>query len=388
MLELAIGCATLRLLLGPTAGWLSYDWLDARIVALERVGRTGAAAIISLLLLCGACAVVQPLLTPTHWGICYAALAQNPFALDQPSGCAYRRLTPLLSYCLGLRGDRIVWTNLLLAWLLIASIYAYFRRTAPRPGDAFFAATTMTFSMVTYSTLFNPGYCDTLTYLLVFVLWRVRSRARLFYPLFLLCLLNREGVAFLVPWFAFLAISESTHKRHTTLEILAGYGTSLGLYVLFRAWVASHTPGPMLDADLFVAPLRIDPLHWVRRSFGYWGIGAFSVFKLLWAIPLVAMHSLWQTGRRRDAMSMLLLLGCALAQLVLAFDTSRLLTLSFMVMVVALLHLFETDAHGFRGWVGWLVLGNLAVPDLYTAENIVAVMRSPLSARLTAYVAR
>jgi hypothetical protein len=64
------------------------------------------------------------------------------------------------------------------------------------------------------------------------------------------------------------------------------------------------------------------------------------------------------------------------AQMVIAFDTSRMLTLSFPVMLISLNYLMRTKACCFRVWATPLFLMNLLIPQLYTAAASIEVMHS------------
>ena len=81
--------------------------------------------------------------------------------------------------------------------------------------------------------------------------------------------------------------------------------------------------------------LRDDPLHYLRMTAGRQAIGWYSVFGWLWAIPLAAACSMWRRGDRRGVASLLVLALATGSQLIVAYDTSRLLTLGFVGMVVA-----------------------------------------------------
>lgn len=359
---------------GATLGQLSYSWLDSCIERLEhRFGPRTWAMILAAILMIAAAIYSRPAIHTSALGTAYAQLASNPFG-TAPNPVGYRILTPLISYCIGLRGELIIVTNLLFAGLFIFLIYRYFRKVSPRPGDAFLAAATITFSLVTLTTLYYGGYCDSLTYLIIFLMWRTRKRAVLFYLLLFLGLVNRESIAFLIPWFAFLTYQEATSNRRWMIESVIGLSLSLGLYLVFReSMMAGRTV--MYSSDFYLKPMLSDPLIWIRRSVLNWPIGLFSVFKLMWAAVVVAAVALWQEGRRREVSSFILLLLCAGTQLAVAYDTSRLLTMGFMVMILSLDYLFKENAGGFRKWAGWVLLGSLAVPPLYTTSEHIIVMQ-------------
>jgi hypothetical protein len=54
---------------------------------------------------------------------------RNPLPVGVENDLAYRVLTPLVSYLVGLRGEGVVITNLLFAWLLLMILYRELRRS-------------------------------------------------------------------------------------------------------------------------------------------------------------------------------------------------------------------------------------------------------------------
>jgi hypothetical protein len=318
---------------------------------------------------------VRPGSEPVELGRLYADLSLDPLAFDRASPVGFRILTPLLSWALGLRGAAIMWTNLGLATLLLGLVFVGFRRRAPRPGDALLVAASLAFSLVTLSTVFSPSYCDPATYLAVLGLWWLRERRVAFFAVFLLGLLNRESIAFLVPWFAFVELGQSERKARSAAIQLAGYGLVFALYFGFRAFVAARTE-VAFDLAYYLGPLRDDPLHYLRMTAGRQAIGWFSVFGWLWAIPGAAIFSMWRRGDRLGVASLLVLGVVTGSQLVFAYDTSRLLTLGFVGMIVAFEDLCEHDALRFRDWLPWLLLLQWVTPHVRTAQQRVWVMDS------------
>jgi hypothetical protein len=350
--------------------------LDRIVLGGEaRLGRLGFAAAVALGLMALAAVSVRPGSEPVELGRLYAALSLDPLGFARANPVGFRILTPLLSWALGLRGDAIMWTNLALATLLLGVVFAGFRHRAPRPGDALLAASSLAFSLVTLSTLFSPSYCDPATYLAVLGMWWLRERRVAFFALFFLGLLNRESIAFLLPWFAFVELSRSDRRLRSACIQLAGYGLVFAAYFAFRAFVAARAE-VAFDLDYYLAPLREDPLLYLRMTVGCQAIGAFSVFGWLWAIPLAAAVSLARRGDRRGLVSLIVLAVVTWSQLVFAYDTSRLLTLGFVGMVVAFEELCEHDALRFRDWVPWLLLVQWVTPHVRTAQQRVWTMES------------
>ncbi|UCE25561.1 MAG: hypothetical protein JSU74_05815, partial [Candidatus Zixiibacteriota bacterium] len=152
-----------------------------------------------------------------------------------------------------------------------------------------------------------------------------------------------------------------------------------------RQWVT-------LQADIqyslgyYLGILKDDPLRLIRTTFYYQPIGLFSVFKALWVFPCVAAVAWWKRKNYKSLLGIAIILISVYAQLFVAFDTSRLFTLGFMVMLVSLEFLFDTDFAGFRRWAFWAVLFNLAIPQVYTAGKIIEVWQTLSSAAVSSWL--
>lgn len=350
--------------------------LDSFLVQSEsRVGRVFVASIIALLLFGIAAIYAVPATHTVALGQTFAKMAEQPFTFDTHSLLVYRILTPWISYAIGLRGELIIVTNLIFAYMLIGLVYLYFRQKSIYPTDALFAAAVITFSLVTLTTIYYGGYTDSATYLIIFIMWWSRRYRLIFYSAFLLGLFNRESILFLVPWFIFVYYKESRSRLRFWLEQLVGFGATLGLYLLFREWISSQQTASY-PGTYYLDRFLEQPLEIFGQSFLFQGLGLFTVFKILWVIPVAAAISLFKNGRQYEAYGMLILILSCMSQLFFAFDSSRMATLGYLVMIVALKHLFETNVYNFRSWAAYLLLGNLIVPQLYTARDIIEVMKS------------
>jgi hypothetical protein len=352
-----------------------FSWFESTALWLEaRFGRA-AAVCAALGLLVAASLYVRPAVQTVALGNLYARMAGDPFTLIDGSYVGFRILAPLLSWLLGFRGQLIIVFNLLTAFVLLVLVYVYFRRRSPNPVDALFATAVVAFSLVTLTTIYYGGYTDSLTYLIVFLMWWARKKPVAFYFLFMLGMLNRECMLFLMPWFFFLRWESRASFWKTAVEAGVGFALALVPYYFVRQWIAAQGEVPF-RAMYYLQPLLENPFYWLLKSYPHSGLGLFTVFKLLWVIPLVAAVGLWRDGERREVYSMAILLAGTSAQLILAFDSSRMLTLCFPVVLIGLVYLFRTNAFSFRGWAVPLLLGNLLVPQLYTAGHTVEIMSS------------
>lgn len=349
--------------------------IDNTLLICERkIGRYGTALLVAFLLLILAAIYVRPALETVTMGRAYSALSVDPFS-EQPNNIGYRILTPLISYVLGLRGELIIITNLLFAWAFLAAVYLYIRASYISAAEAVFGTAAFTFSLVTLTTIYYGGYCDSATYLIILGMWILRSNSKVFYILLFLGLLNRESILFLLPWFIFLGFSEADNKLRTGAKMLLGYGLVFVLYYLFRMWVSSFRPVG-LDFEYYFGPLIENPLALFNKSYGYQGLGYFTVFKGMWIFVFAAALSFWNKRMIRPLIEIFLILFFVWTQMFIAWDSSRMLTLAFPVMLISLLHLFKTNPYNFRNW-GYLVLFfNLIIPQMYTAAHVIEFMRS------------
>ncbi|MDD4052412.1 MAG: hypothetical protein PHR28_11020 [candidate division Zixibacteria bacterium] len=340
-----------------------------------RFGNQGWVFLVVFLLMLAASFYVRPGTNYYGHGVHFEALSRNPLDLRNGNVLGFRIMTPLLAFLVGLRGKSFILLNLVFAGVTIGAVYRYFRSRSNQPGDALFGAMCLTFSSVVLVTIYYAGFCDALTYLALFLMWRWRSRPLLFYPLLLAGVLNHESVLFTIPWFAYLKVSDASRKSAALAELLIGLGAVLLAYYLFRRWISLD--GEIgLTSGSYLRSFIADPLFAVKPAYLFYWVGLFSVFKLLWVFPLVAVVAMWKNGRRRDVYGIVILMACAVSQLAIAYDTTRMLTLGFLVLIIPLEYLFTTGTYRFRQWAPWVLIGNLLVPQLYTAANIVEIMHS------------
>lgn len=340
----------------------------------KRIGRIQFALLVALLLLILAAIYVRPAVDTVVLGNAYAELANDPFS-ESSNAVGFRILTPLISYALGLKGKLIIVTNLMLAFTFLFITFIYFRKKLSDPTDALLVTSVFAFSLVTLTTIYYGGYCDSATYLIVLGMWILRSRLVLFFALLLLGLLNRESIVFLLPWFVFLGIVESENKISTALKFTAGFALVFGLNYLFRIWVLSFRE-VAFGASYYLQPLLDDPLIYFKKSYEHQGLGFFTVFKATWIFVIVAVLSFWNKRMIRPLIEICLILFFVWTQMFIAWDSSRMLTLSYPVMLISLLHLFKTNPYNFRSWGYLAFFFSLIIPQMYTASNIIEFMRS------------
>jgi hypothetical protein len=336
----------------------------------------GAGFVVGLVLFVLACIYVRPgYQTETGLGQHYAALARDPFAFGQANPVAYRFLTPLISWAIGLRGGLVVVTNLVLAFLFIVAVYLCFRRLSERPADAGIAASVIAFSLVTLTTIYYSGFCDTLTYIIIFFMWWWRRKALPFWVLFVAGVFNRESIAFLVPWFLFIRfVDRKSLVRWLVADTIGLAAAGVIIYVV-RQWQTDHFR-IVYDSSYYLEPIKNELMFYFKKSWAEQILGLFSVFKLLWVIPIAAFLLYRRQRHHTEMISAVLLLLCAEAQLLIAFDSSRMLTMTFMLAMIAMVHLMRDNHKWIAKWAVPVLLWNLLVPQLYTAAHFIEYMHT------------
>ncbi len=353
--------------------------LDAALATLERrISLWGAAALVATALLALGALYVRPALEAVSHGVYYAELSRAPLSPgDNP--VAYRILTPLLAWLLGLRGNRILILNLLLAWATLALVYRHYRLRGRGPALALGYAAVLATTMPILFTIHVNGYTDAASYLLLFLLLACGENAWVFGGLVLLSLLNRESVAFVLP-FLLLLQARRTGKLWPSV---AASAVALALYLGVRYWLGTRAPDAQ-SAEFYLAPLLHDPLDWFRKASVAYYTGVFSAFKLLWALPVAA---LWLAARERRWLDLAVLASAivgALGQTVIAVDTSRMLCMAFPAVLLGLEALEpRLDEAARAPTLLGLVGANMLVPQLYVAGNAIYVMQTLLGYVLT-----
>ncbi len=376
MIEVAVVCLIIYWKRGVPAfapGWDAAErrWRERE----EKYGRLGLSLRVTVVLLLAAMIYTRLGTDCAYLGGQYAAMAGDPLALDNFKTVGYRILTPLIAWSVGLRGCGITVINLLVAGGLIWAVYDYFRRNARRVSDAPLAAAVMTSLFATLFTVYYAGYTDSTTYLLAFLMYRFRQRRLLFYALFGLALFNRESIVFLVPWLVWLNAREGHTRLPWLVDTIVGFGVAALPYAAFRWWVGQQVE-VSYSLSYYFEHLAENPFAVLQYGMETLPPGVFAAFKLLWLVPLLALVQAWKAHDRTMLGSLLLLLVVPALQLFIAADTTRLISLSFPSVLIGLHYLLQTNAMNVRRWIGWLVLGNLFVPNLAVAGAKIDTMHS------------
>lgn len=314
---------------------------------------------------------------PTYLGKYYAMLATDPFhpTADNPVG--HRILAPLVSWMIGWRGPYLLYTNLGFVLLLLAAVFLWMRRRGHGVLQAMLGTSVVAFSMTALTTLHYGGYPDALCYLLVFAAWCARRWWWLACSLFLLAMLAHESTVFLSPWLAVELARPDGERRRGWLRAGGAIAATVLAFFALRIGMEHAHPSVGYTTAFYLAPLMKDPLFWFRESAPHRWLGVAAAFNLCWLFALAAAAHLAVEGKRADAVRLLLPIVCALAQLFVAYDVTRLATLAFPSVLLGIEHLLRTDAWRARTWAPALVLGNFFVPQVNIAMGVIDRMGPP-----------
>jgi hypothetical protein len=343
------------------------------------LGCWGAGVVLGLFTLAIAAVYVTPAIGCVNHGCAFQDLSSAPFAFASDNAVKGRFLTPALAYFALLRGRFYIVLPLLVMVLLLASIYWMYRRNMKfARASALLVMLAIGFSTPVLFLLHFAGYVDVTSYLFIFLaILLIDSRFAAFWPLlFGLAVLNHESSALIAPFLLGLSAVKRGWLALLLDALLVGT-CLLGLLFLSRYIHSQGYPGFTLSFYLSVGRM-----HGAFESIAKMlPIGVFMSFKLFWCLPLIAIVI---RLRRRDYKTSVLIalpiLG-ALAQLLVAEDTSRLLGLSFPSILLACSVLRdEWGEPVFSKRLLVIFLWNLLVPQYYVGqERIVPMIPLPIS---------
>ncbi len=296
----------------------------------------------------GSCLLVAPSLEiGGGFEVDWQLMSQDPFALK--GRFPHRVLVPLLAWLLGYGGDGyLAFTHGLHVLLLASTCFVALRLGGGRL-DALLvgAAVAITAPTQMYKLHWN-GYSDPICYTLF--LWAMLSarRPQVFWPLFLVNLMNHELAGFLLPWLFFLRRREDARWRLDLVWI----GVTCGVYLAYYLWIKSQA-AQLFSADYFLS----HPLF-PGGTFAVWNLaGVHWVTTFGPVLALLAWHQRSQPSSGERWHLWLVLLG-VLVIFCIAFDWARHSNLLMLPLVVAMTRFCSA------GLVPRLVAGGLLVVTL------------------------
>ena len=313
---------------------LIWRWLLKVDIFMERVG-TGKklialALIVGVLLMALAAVYVAPRKEFTLLigrGYELAKLSETPFEFIPGNRMQLRILTPLIAYGVFLRGEHYVWMPIVIGVIFLSVVYGHFRWRGLSNVESLGVASLMAFSIPVSLMLVWVGFTDITSYLLL-LLCIVFIRRSAVWPIFYaLALLNHEANLFAAPWLVLLANMKDFKMKNCVKSLLLLIAAMAPMAV-YRYYVGFYG-GSVKYSIQYYSSVKF-AMNNLQNVAGYLFIGIIGAFRLFWVLPLLAIYHLWGVvGRRREAAWLILVIVCALAQLLFAHDITRLVGLAF-----------------------------------------------------------
>ncbi len=309
----------------------------------------------------------------------YARLSEQPFNFEQSNPLQYRILAPVIGYVTGFRGRALFpFIPLLFGWFLLSAIYIHYRKQAFTPTAALIFTAFIGFSNTLFIPLYSPGYTDTITYFFIFMAYAGAHKNILFGLLLGLAVFNHESALFAVPPLLVYFFYKHYHKNIMyKAQTLLWVAIPIVLYFLYRYYVSKQTKVE-LDHNYYLNTSNI--IYVIKRIVLLYPLGIFYAFRLFWFFPAYIVLRAAYKRELKNALPVFVFILFISLQLLIAYDITRLLCLSFPVILLC-----AEKAHkiwGDRKFVCFsvpLIIFNFLVPPYFiAAEGPVATMPVPL----------
>lgn len=289
-------------------------------------------------------------------GAHYASMSLSPF--EATTGWYYRRLlAPAIAHFLGFQGHFLFYLfSLALNFVLIFFVIAYIESEAvPLNIVHLLSITTSSFVILNFHI---QGFSDPLMFILFLISVTAVHDYESRLALIALALVTHEASAFvLLPLILFFF---PRRKLYSYLIVLALYFALLLLS--FKLNVKELISLQIvLDNKIGVGWLLEYPI----RALGGW----FVAYKLLWCIVIFA---LWKMVKAFD-LTRVLLISCLvlvspLALIFLCVDVSRFVGFGFLGLLMSYTFLLRSG-YGNNKFIRYIMLANIIVPSLYVGSN-------------------
>lgn len=352
------------------------NWLNQRAFAWEeKYGLFPTALIFGLIILLCSAFYVWPKVNLEYHGIGYAELSKNIFNLEHNSDLRYRILSPFLGWLTRMKGDRfqiIPWTFLL---AFLAAAYHEFRRLQHSPALAVLASAILAFSATTFIPLISPGYVDPASFLFILCAFLRIDKPIHSAICIALALLNHESVVFLIP-----ALLTYHFVQYRSIPLSFRY---LGLvllaiipYASYRLWINAHQE-VNFSTNFYFSYNNIKEC--LNVTIIYAPMAAFYAFRLFWFFPLFASFKAWEKNQSQRILLYLAILLPVTAQLIIAFDSTRLFCLAFPAIIIGLIDLTKYLGEKAITRKGWILFAfNLLVIPYFVGRDQVFHLHSGL----------
>ncbi len=297
----------------------------------NRCGLFMSSIIIGLFILGFDMVYITPKFEMFYHGAQYATLSNHPFDFSTPIFVRYRILPSLIGFLTFLRGDLFVFVPLLFSLFFITSVYFVYRKKNYVPIDALLFTGFIAFSSTLFIQLTAPGYTDVVFYFLIFLSFAFVRNSFVSGLFFCLALLTHESSLFMLPGLLFYVYYIFENKKDF-LKYLLVYLIAIIPLLLYRKWVSTHI-AVLFDFNFYFTKENIRFV--IKRELPLIPAGAFYVFKLFWFFPVYILYKTWKNKEYTFFTLISVLLLCDFAQLIIAFDITRMLCLGFPVILLS-----------------------------------------------------
>jgi hypothetical protein len=315
--------------------FVAIDGFFARIE--RRTGLAGASLLTGLFLLSLAMVFSAVRFETFHHGNAFTRLSIQPFGHDNPNDLRLRILSPLLGYILFFRGVAFKYFMLIILAFFIGSLYYYFRKKNLRASESFGITALLAFSTLTFYQLFFPAYTDPMSFLLI-VLFMIYNKNKFASTILLsLLLFNHENTFFILP-FLFLYDLENDFSFKRIITVAFRFAVAVIPYIIYRKIMLQN------EEIEYNASYYLDPnnIQWTKEHvLPHLASGIFQAFRLTWLIPLTAFVINLIQSRHRENLLILAGFAVVLCQMIVAYDISRLMGLSFPIILISALRIRE-----------------------------------------------
>ena len=343
-----------------------FNRINNALLNLEkRFGVYIASLIIAFILLCIACIYVTPSLIPRQLGGGFAQLSTNPFDLSIQNNLRFRVLTPLLAYCIGLRGPLYILFPMIIAMCFLSAIYYYLRKTQGA-AESILITMLICFSSPVLFLLHFQGYVDVTSYLLIFLILIFIKKPFLWTVLLMLLLLNHDSNLFIIPCLVYFYFINTPNKITAAIVSFIGIIAAFIPFYFYRKYIGEHST---VDYTFQMYYSGIEEN--IKSLADYFYVGFFYAFKLFWLFPLFAVYYFWKEKNKQQLVFFALLLIGVLGQLLVASDTSRLIGLAFPMIIYSAIKVKEQwGMELFFKRTFYLLLLNFLIPQFYVGQSV------------------
>jgi hypothetical protein len=343
------------------------------LIRLEsNIGKKVTAALVGIFIFGCALLYGHFSITPQFHGIQFSLLSENPFDFSYNNPIRYRILAPLLGYFTYLRGEYFFILPLIFCYLLISSIYYYYRSKKFSPVDSFVFVCLLSFSCVILIPIFAPGYTDIVTYYFIFLAFTRIKKLNPSALCFSLALLNHESALFLLPGLILYSLAENNIKGKGVFRTIMFYMLACFPHFIYRYFVNQHIQ-PLYNFEFYFSEGNIHTV--LNGLFPNILPAIFYAFKLIWIFPVIYIYLLLAKKKFRDLVVIITILGGAFAQIIIAYDYTRMLVLAFPAILVSAEYISETYPKKFLTFSLIVILINLLItPYQYNFDGAVKIV--------------